>query len=167
MTHKGELALPKYWKTLWKHELKTGGHPELPAWAGLQRARSPRGRACDDWVYRSGACPCSRGGHRRTLRSSSPTKYSRPMAHPHHAMGYTCPTRASVQESSARYRSCRWLSHKNDAFVLAVLEACLIMSWRRCWPPLRQRPAVDHQNSVDALQPSPSSCLKKSVQWGR
>lgn len=39
--------------------------------------QSPQGKTCDDWLYRSGACPCNQGGHRRDLHSSSPTKCSR------------------------------------------------------------------------------------------
>ena len=50
-------------------------------------------------------------------------------------------------QNSVHYRDGTWLSRKNDAFGLAMLEAWLMVWWRRRWPPLRQKPAVDHQSS--------------------
>lgn len=60
-----------------------------------------------------------------------------------------------------------WLSRQSNAFVLAVLEARLILSQRGCWTTLRQNPAVGHQNTLVSPQLSPFSYLKKSMQWGR
>ena len=171
MTHKGELALPKYWKTLWEHELKTRGHPQLPVWAGLQRAhRVPKeGLVMTEFieVVPAPAVGLGTGG-----------LYAAPLP-PSTAGTWLIPVTQWVTPAtlwSLHVLQCKkaqpiiwagtWLSCKNDAFVLAMLEACLIIR-RRCWPPLRQKPAVDHQKSLDGLQLSPFSYLKKSMQWGK
>lgn len=90
----------------WIKDSRSSQTPCL-SWAS-ESTQSPQGRTCDDWLYRIGAWPSSQGGHRRTLHSSSPIKYSRHTAHPRHMMGYTCcivgPTCTPVQESSAHCR---------------------------------------------------------------
>lgn len=172
MTHKGELALPKYWKTLWKHELKTWGHPKLPVWAGLQRAhRVPEeGLAMTEFteVVPAPAAGVGIGGlYAAPLPPSTAGTWLTPITWwvtPAALWALRVPQCKKAQPITG---AGTWLSRKNDAFVLAMLEACLIISWRRCWPPLRQKPAVDHQNSLDGLQLSPFSYLKKSTQWGR
>lgn len=72
----------------WMKDLRSFQTPRLSQ--ASESTQSPQGKTCDDWVYRSSAWPCSQGGHRSTLHSSSPTKDIRHMAHPHHTMASTC-----------------------------------------------------------------------------
>lgn len=169
MTHKGELALPKSWKTLWQHELKTRGHPKLPVSAGLQRAH----RLPEEGVVMTGltevvpapAAGVGTGGlYAAPLPARTAGTWLIPITRwvtPAALWALRVPQLEKAQPiiGAGTRPSC-----KNDAFVLAVLEACLTLSWRRCRPPLRQKPAVDHQNSLDGLQLSAFSYLKKSMQ---
>lgn len=161
MTHKGKLALLKYWKNLWEHKLKRSSQTPCLSWVS-ECTWSPWGKTCHDWVYRSGACPAARVGTGGLYPSLPPGRVGTGLTP---ITQWFAPLCAPEQESwaaqelaqGAQQEQCLCFGHAGG-----VLD--LIVSGRK---EMLTTPETDHQNSLDDLQLSQFSQPKKPMQWGR
>lgn len=159
MTHKGKLALLEYWKNLWEHKLKRSSQIHCLSWAS-ESTWSPWRKACDDWVYKSGACPAARVGTEGLCPASLPPRRVGTGLTP--ITRWVAPLCAPVQESwaaqelaqGAQQEQCLCFGHAGGVFD-HIREEMLTT------------PDTDHQNSLDGLQLSQFSYPKKPMQWGR
>lgn len=125
MTHKGKLALLKYWKNLWEHKFKRSTQTPCLSWAS-ENTWDPWGKACDNWVYRSGACPAARVGTGLSPASVPPGRVGTGLTPSDHDLHLSVPW----SKKAELHRSWHGVPSKNNAFVLAMLEACLIWSYQ-------------------------------------
>lgn len=139
MTHKGKLALLKYWKNLREHTFKRPSQTSCLSWAS-ENTWSPWGEAGDDWVYRSGACPAARVGTGGLSLASLPAGRAGtgliPSPHDLHLK-----------------LSCSGAGKGWPSRTMPLFWPC----WRLVWSDrIREEtlttPETDHQNSLDGLQ---------------